>query len=133
MLCVGFLEEIIFRGFLFRAMSRDNLNTAVTVSSLTFGFGHIVNLLTGSDPAATVIQILYAAAAGFLFTILFLKSGSLIPCIVTHSAVNALSVFAAESSTQLAMQLTSGGFLFVISIGYSICLIRRIPTPASQQ
>ena len=45
---VGFLEEVIFRGLLFKAMSRDGIRTAVIVSSLTFGFGHIVNLLLGA-------------------------------------------------------------------------------------
>ena len=48
MLCVGFLEELIFRGFLFKAMSRDSIKWAVVVSSVTFGLGHIINLLNGS-------------------------------------------------------------------------------------
>ena len=39
MLCVGFLEELIFRGFLFRAISRDSIKWAVVVSSVTFGLG----------------------------------------------------------------------------------------------
>ena len=37
MLCVGFLEELIFRGFLFKAMSRDGIKAAIIVSSVTFG------------------------------------------------------------------------------------------------
>ena len=48
MLCVGFLEEIIFRGLLFNAMKQDNMRLAVIVSSLTFGIGHIINLVNGS-------------------------------------------------------------------------------------
>lgn len=45
---VGFAEEMIFRGFLFRAMLRNgSVRTAVIVSSLTFGIGHISNLLSG--------------------------------------------------------------------------------------
>lgn len=48
MLCVGFLEEMIFRGLLFEAMRESSLRAAVIVSSLTFGFGHIVNLINGS-------------------------------------------------------------------------------------
>ncbi len=44
MSCVGFLEEVIFRGLLFRAMEKDNLKSAIIVSALTFGIGHIVNL-----------------------------------------------------------------------------------------
>ena len=29
MLCVGFIEEVIFRGFLFKAMEKDNLKTCL--------------------------------------------------------------------------------------------------------
>ena len=48
MICVGFMEEVIFRGLLFNAMRKDGLKSAVIVSSLTFGIGHIVNLFNGS-------------------------------------------------------------------------------------
>ena len=37
MLCVGFLEEMIFRGLLFNAMVKDGIKSAIIVSSLTFG------------------------------------------------------------------------------------------------
>ena len=48
MLCVGFLEEVIFRGLLFRAIAKDNIRSAVIISSVTFGIGHIINLFNGS-------------------------------------------------------------------------------------
>ena len=79
MACAGFLEEVIFRGFLFRALCRDNVKLAVLVSSVTFGLGHIVNLLNGQDLIPTLLQICYATAVGFLFTVLFYKGKSLLP------------------------------------------------------
>ena len=48
MLCVGFLEEVIFRGLLFKAIAKDNIKSAVIISSVTFGIGHIINLFNGS-------------------------------------------------------------------------------------
>ena len=57
MINVGFIEEIIFRGFLFKMMEKDNIKTAIIVSSLTFGIGHIVNLLNGADFISTVINL----------------------------------------------------------------------------
>ena len=48
MICVGFLEEVIFRGLLFGAMVKDNPRAAIIVSGLTFGIGHIINLINGS-------------------------------------------------------------------------------------
>lgn len=83
MICVGFIEELIFRGFLFKAISRNNMKSAVFVSSITFGMGHIVNLLNGSDLFPTLLQICYATAVGFLFTIIFYKGKSLWPWIYT--------------------------------------------------
>lgn len=50
MLLVGFVEEIIFRGFLFKSLEKENFNLAIIVSSITFGFGHIINFfLNGLD------------------------------------------------------------------------------------
>ena len=92
MLCVGFLKEIIFRGFLFVGMSKNNLRSAVIVSSITFGIGHLVNLFNGQLFFETMIQILFAIAVGFTLVILFYKGKSLIPCIIFHGLNNSLSV-----------------------------------------
>ena len=128
MLCVGFIEEIIFRGFLFKAMCKTNVKRAVIISSLTFGIGHIVNLLSGAPVFSTLMQIVYAVALGFLFTIIFLRSGSLIPCILTHSCINSLSTFAVEPTNARLMVITVA--LTVISIGYSAWVIRATPKRA---
>ena len=91
MINVGFIEEVIFRGFLFKSMQKDNEKLAIIVSSLTFGIGHIANLLNGAELIPTIVQICYAIALGFLFVTIFLKSGSLIPCIISHIVINSLS------------------------------------------
>ena len=93
MIGVGFLEEIIFRGFLFKMMEKDNLKRAIIVTSLTFGIGHIINLFNGADILPTLMQIMYATATGYLFVTIFYKSKSLWPCIITHILVNSLSIF----------------------------------------
>ena len=116
MVGVGFLEEIIFRGFLFKMMEKDNVNRAIVVTSITFGVGHIVNLLNGADLIPTLIQICYAIAAGYLFVIIFQKSKSLWPCIITHIVVNALSIFNVENMISLYIVPI---FLIIISILYA--------------
>lgn len=121
MLCVGLLEELVFRGFLFCAMARDNRTAAIVVSSLTFGMGHIVNLLGGAPLLSTLCQIVYAAAGGYLFVILFLKTGSLWPAILTHSAVNALGVFVPDTLNQTTVIVTSA-VLCAVSLGYAAIL-----------
>lgn len=103
MLCVGFLEELIFRGFLFRAVEKENLARAIIISSVTFGIGHIVNLLNGQDLAETISQIIFAVFVGFALVILFHKGKSLVPCIVFHGVFNALSVIANDEAMNNAL------------------------------
>ena len=122
MLNVGFLEEIIFRGFLFKMMQKTSLKSAIIVSSITFGIGHIINLLNGADVIPTLLQICYATSIGFLFVIIFYKSSSLLPCIITHSLVNSLSLF---SSSNLVLQYAGSVFLIIVPIIYSIYLIKN--------
>lgn len=125
MLCVGFLEELIFRGLLFEAMRKDSLKAAVIVSSITFGIGHIVNLLNGSgaELLSNICQVLYATAAGFLFVIVFLKTKSLWPCIITHSVLNGLSVIAATQTK--AQEIFTAAVLCVVPVLYSLYICMK--------
>ncbi len=117
MINVGFAEEIIFRGFLFKMMAKDNVKMAVIVSTFTFGIGHIINLFNGADIIPTLLQICYATAIGYLFVVIFLKSGSLIPCIIAHSVNNSLSVFGIENNLSLHIAPV---FLTVVPIAYAV-------------
>jgi len=133
MLCVGFLEEIIFRGFLFKAMSRDNIKSAIIVSSVTFGIGHIINLFNGSGMSivANLCQVVSAIAFGFMFVIIFHRGGSLLPCIITHSVVNALSVFATEPET-VAGEIIISLILTAIGVIYTLILLKTLPAPEKE-
>ena len=99
MLCVGFLEEIIFRGFLFVGMAKKNVKSAIIVSSITFGIGHIVNLLNGQDLLETLLQIVFAIVVGFTLVTLFYKGKSLLPCIIFHGINNACSAISNEEAS----------------------------------
>lgn len=118
MICVGFLEEIIFRGFLFLALCQENVKQAVLISSLTFGIGHIVNLLNGAEVLSTLLQICYAVAIGFLFTAIFYQSKTLIPCIIAHSVFNSLSAFAGERTN--LFHICTAAALTVVSLVYAM-------------
>lgn len=101
MALAGFVEEVLFRGLLFRAIEKDSAKQAIVISAVTFGAGHIVNLLTGQAALDTVLQVFYAIAIGFSFVMVFYKSKSILPCIVTHSLINMTSTFSAESTPAL--------------------------------
>ena len=133
MCCVGFLEEVIFRGLLFRAMEKNNLKAAIIVSSLTFGLGHIVNLFNGSgkDPVSSMTQVVFAVLVGFVLVLIFYHGKSLVPCIMFHSANNALKVFSAEGNlspqTEMALNLT---LIIVVLGGYLLYLVKAFPAKA---
>lgn len=121
MVNVGFIEEVIFRGFLFKLMEKSNVKSAMIVSALTFGVGHIANLFTGADVVQTLLQICYATTIGFLFVTIFYKSKSLIPCILTHAAINSLSIFNGDNKT---VHYIASAFLVVVPIVYT-CYINK--------
>lgn len=123
MINIGFIEEIIFRGFLFRMMAKTNVKSAVIVSAVTFGAGHIVNLINGASLIPTLIQICYATSIGYLFVIIFHKSKSLVPCIITHSLVNSLSVFNVENTLSLYIAPI---FLIIIPLLYAIYVNKKV-------
>ena len=123
MINIGFIEEIIFRGFLFRMMEKQNVKGAIHISAITFGIGHVVNLLNGADLIPTLIQICYAISIGYLFVIMFHKSKSLIPCIITHSITNSLSIFNVENTLSLYIAPL---VLTILPILYALYLIKNI-------
>ena len=124
MFCVGFLEELIFRGLLFQAMAKDGEKTAIIVSSVTFGIGHIVNLVNGSgaELLPNLLQVMYAVAIGFAFVMIYCRTKSLMPCIIVHSVFNGLSAFANEAVMTPGRQIISGVLLAVIASGYALYL-----------
>ena len=134
----GYVEELIFRGFLFRAMAKENLRSAIVVSAVTFGVGHIVNLANTADTLGVLLQICYAVVIGFLYTVIVWKGGSLWPCIASHVFVNASSVLAPEQGPfdnlvaavfgQAAPQMTelcSALLIMLISGGYALWLWKK--------
>ena len=123
MILVGFLEEIIFRGFLYKMMAKDNIKSAEIVTSITFGIGHIINLLNGAEIIPTLLQICYAISIGFLFVTILRVSESLWPCIITHSIVNALSIF--NNYDSFLSIYIAPIFLIIVPILYTIYLRKK--------
>ena len=122
MLEVGFIEEILFRGFLFKTIEKDDQKTAIVITSLTFGIGHIVNLLNGANFIPTLVQIIYSVSVGYLFVKILIKTKSLWPCIITHSLLNALSIFSNQTTTIFYI---SSILMLMISISYSFYLNKK--------
>lgn len=108
MTLIGYIEEMLFRGFLFTALlEKDGPKMAIIISSVTFGMGHIVNILAGQANLETIIQMIFAVSWGFIFTMVYYKSGSLLPCILAHAMVDVFSLFGVDSA--------DGDYIYVIT------------------
>ena len=123
MINVGFIEEIIFRGFLFKMMEKSNLKRAIIVSSITFGIGHIINLLNGADFISTLLQVCYAIAIGYVFVTIFSKSKSLVPAIISHQLINTLAIFNVENrNSEYIISIV----LIIVSVSYAIYINKKV-------
>ena len=75
--CKVIEEELMYRGFLYKALCKYDEGFAAFVSSVIFGLIH----WRGEGMAIlTLIHVLYAMAVGFLFCTIFYSGKSLWPC-----------------------------------------------------
>lgn len=120
MINVGFIEEVIFRGLLFKAIKdKSGFVRAILLSGITFGLGHIVNLMRGMAVENQVEQIILAIVIGILLALIVEITHSLIPGIIFHILFNfssTIMVFETKSEFYLLISI------LVISIGYSLYL-----------
>ncbi|MBR6091114.1 MAG: CPBP family intramembrane metalloprotease [Anaerolineaceae bacterium] len=124
MALVGLVEELIFRGFLFRGLLDEmGRRSAIIIASVAFGIGHIVNLFSGQSFLETAMQIPFAIAWGFMFTMTFSKSGSLLPAIAAHSMTD---VFSTCSNHNLTSDWIYTILTIIVSILYCMYL-KRLP------
>ena len=122
MLIIGYNEEILFRGLLFKAfLKKYGIVVATLVSSLSFGMGHILNIFIGQANLTTYIQIVFALSWGFMFSMVYYKSGSILPCIVAHSLVDLFSTIANYSKMLTLLYIST---TIIVAIAYGIYLSR---------
>jgi len=84
------VEELMLRGLtLNKALSRTNTITAILISSIIFGILHM-----------NVIQGIFAFLIGIPLALVFIKTKSIIPCILCHLANNLIAVFQMDISSK---------------------------------
>ncbi len=77
-------EETLFRGYIFAALSKwKGWLPAAVITGILFGGVHV-----GSAPAADLVPL---GVFGFMLCVLYRRTGSLYPCIATHSLNNSVA------------------------------------------
>jgi len=93
-LCVGFFEEIVFRGCVLmivmqrRRRTRLELFISILMSSLIFGVVHLVNIFAGASPVATLLQVGYSSLIGGMCAVVLMKTGCIWHCVLIHAVYN---------------------------------------------
>ena len=104
----GISEEIVFRAiplsnWMRVSHTKRDILTSILATGLVFGFFHGFNGLIGADPASTVFQVFYASCLGIFLGAVFLRCGSILPCILLHTFV--------DFTAFLSMDTSSGGLV----------------------
>ncbi|WP_227590944.1 CPBP family intramembrane glutamic endopeptidase [Bacillus mycoides] len=87
-----FMRGILLNGFIKAWSHKTNVVwLSVIWSSLIFSIAHAPNILAGQALDATMQQLLYAAAAGFFFAAIYLRTNNLLIPIIAHFVVNIVS------------------------------------------
>jgi membrane protease YdiL (CAAX protease family) len=122
MLGVGFVEEVLFRGMLFQAIEKTSTTRrAVIISGVTFGLGHIVNLLRGYSASELAGQIVLAIVIGILLSLLMARTRSVVVGAVFHILFNFSGTVTNQGSESQGLFLIG---LLLISLGTIVLLLR---------
>ena len=106
---VPIVEELVFRGLVFRRMRTYLIpSLAVVISAILFGIYHM-NLL----------QFIYATCLGLLLAYVYEEFRTLIAPIVLHASANAISIFISDN-TSVAELLSGTDTRYIVSMVVSL-------------
>ena len=119
-LTAGIKEEVVFRGVIISTLMRQwkdrNLfRQAALVSGIVFGLIHAANIFAGADPLQTLFQVIGSVSVGFIFAAVYLRTGSILPCMFYHALHERLPARATSRKTALCPPGHSGGGTFSTS------------------
>lgn len=93
-LCVGIMEEALFRGLVHwtvmryvKDKKRKNFLTVLITSAL-FALFHLLNLFSGASAGATLMQVGYSFLIGAMLSAVMIKTQSLWFCAALHALFN---------------------------------------------
>lgn len=109
-------EEMLFRGYIFAALSKwKGWLPGAAITGVLFGAVH-----AGSAPSADLVPL---AVLGFALCVLYRRTGSLYPCIATHSLNNSLAFGVLEGWGWQTLLLMLGA---LATVGLLVSISRRV-------
>jgi len=93
-LSVGFFEELVFRGLVLIVLlqrlpqTKTGLFQAIVLSSVLFGFVHLLNLFQGAALWPTLQQVGYSSLMGALWAVVFVATRNIYYAMGLHALYN---------------------------------------------
>lgn len=100
----GISEEVLARVIpiclVMRRRNRERLIVPVIVfTGAGFGLTHGFNVFVGADPVTTLFQVIYASCIGFLFAVIYLKTGDMWITMLLHTVIDTVYFLGAEAQS----------------------------------
>jgi membrane protease YdiL (CAAX protease family) len=91
MLRPGIWEEISFRGVILNLqLKKYSPESSIIINGILFGLFHYINLLGNPDLYSISMQVIYASCLGIAFAYIYVKTKSLLPCIIAHYLIDSV-------------------------------------------
>ena len=119
MFFVGLMEELIFRGCVYKICTEKcGEQKAVILSSVLFGFIHVINVLN-DDILMVVLQMVYATCIGIIFAMVIYKKHGIILSILAHAIIDITANLGATETIYKEIIFT------IICVVFAIIMIFR--------
>lgn len=128
-LCVGFAEELYFRGFIFNILKVKGMQFAIIISSVLFGFSHLTNIAGGAGVAETILQIFFAFFFGFVCAEIMILTGTMLPIMLWHTLHDFISFTTNDGSKTFFIVGAAIQTIILIIFGIYLFTLIRKQTP----
>ena len=96
---ISFIEESLFRGLIASKFAQKYIDRkygilkSILFPSLIFGIAHMVNITANIKISYCIMQVIFGAIVGILFTTIYFLGENIFPLIVAHTITNACAGF----------------------------------------
>jgi membrane protease YdiL (CAAX protease family) len=122
----GIWEEVAWRGVILTLLLKKyNERKAIVINAVLFAFAHLTNLLVGQPPIVMLGQLIFVFTGTLFLGLLFVKTKSLIPGMITHYAGDAFGPLFLYTMLQPGPNLILGGIFMLVgwAIGNAMAIL----------
>jgi membrane protease YdiL (CAAX protease family) len=129
-LLIALHEETWFRGVILTSLATRGPTYALVASAMLFGIAHSFNLVTtGAPPPAVAYQVATAALVGIVFGAVRLRTATIWPSVVAHTAIDWAALLLLYPSTApvtpQAVTVAGGLLIYGTLAAVGLLLVRR--------